>query len=57
MEFKGYEYIDVSTPLLEAEMNGVRLRWKGGSHFNEERQRGFGGSISIWMIDDLKLAG
>ena len=49
--YKNYGYINISKPLLKAEDNRVRIRWKGDSHFNEEGQKLFAEAIFKGMKD------
>jgi hypothetical protein len=44
-KYKGYSYANISDVFLEAEEKGVRIRWIGDPHFNEQGQNLFGEAV------------
>ena len=57
VDFKGYDYINLSRTFLEAEQNGLRIRWKGDSHFNEKGQIIFGEALFDFFQKKLSNGG
>jgi hypothetical protein len=52
-QYKGYSYLDITEPLLDAEKNGTRIRWKGDPHFNEQGHKFFGEELFTTLKDHL----